>query len=159
MNSNGVRKSNQDLSLISELKVIWDQYGHYPCVRRIFGNALADGQITPMELNQIRATIGMALVKDVGGWEAFLKTKPDPKWVGEIEQIKERFEPGSEPAKALEHILSDGVVTKEEMNLLRSICQSARVEQSMGPKVRVPTPKAPQPYMEGRVKRKDEEED
>lgn len=119
------KKAPADLQIIAELKDIWSRYSAYPQVRSSLKQALADGQVTERELLDVRASIDLALALEAARQEGGTSglTAEDK---AQIEQIREEFSAGSEPALALNDALKDGQISPEERLRLRSIVRQAK---------------------------------
>lgn len=104
-----------DMQLISKLKSIWALYHNEPSVREAMRLALLDGQVTPSELSTIQASVAFALAECSCSQSAFAQNDNDPELFAEAMALRFEFSPGSEAALALAEILSDGKVTRFEI--------------------------------------------
>lgn len=148
-----------DLMLVGMLKALWTQYGHLPQVRQSFRLALNDGSVDPRELDAIKASIALALAHEMGGWGAFVATKPDPKLLAELEGALRMAQNNPEVSATVHEILQDGQVSEAEMKRLRQVLSDAVQLESRGPATRVRQPPPPRPDMPGRLPTKEDEDD
>ena len=120
---------------------MWTQYNHIPEVREAFRLALSDSSISPQEMTSIYTSIAHALTVQHGGLQAFRLEGPDPTVLCEIEEALEMF-PGN-PAldEFVETILSDGVVTSQELDSLRELVCGLSANEA--PPATKPRPLAP----------------
>lgn len=146
-----------DLSITRELKALWAQYGHHPSVRYAFKLALADSQVTPLELLAIHASIARAVVDHIGGWAAFLLSNPDSKLIAELEAAMKQHDPAL--TIKIGDILKDSVVTHEELMELRTMVAQSMAVEACGPSVRVKIPSPSRPSMPWKTLKNTSEDD
>lgn len=151
--------SKDDMLIVAMLKGMWTQYGHLPKVRAAFRLALADGQVAADELMGIQAAIAHALAQEMGGWEAFKATGPDPRMRAELEDAMERGSKHPEVATIISAILADGEINPEELALLRRTLADAMSMDYRSPVTRVRMPTPPRPNMPGRSPHTKDDED
>lgn len=119
--ANAAQIDNQhpDMLIIAKIKQLWSSHGGDPSVRAALTQALQDGQVTPTELVAIQASAAYAVAQKTKSAEAFNKVDDDPNLMQEALDIKEKLDPKSLAALALDEILRDGKVTKQEINAFR----------------------------------------
>jgi len=108
-----------DMLIIAKLKHIWSTHGNDPNVRAALTQALQDGQVTSTELFSIQASAAYAVAQQTKSAEAFSKVDDDPMLMQEAIAIKEKLDPNSLASLALDEILREGKVTKQEINAFR----------------------------------------
>lgn len=118
---NSAQGANQhpDMLIIAKIKQLWNAHAGDPSVRAALTQALQDGQVTPTELIAIQASAAYAVAQKTKSAEAFNKVEDDPKLMQDALDIKEKLDPKSLAAIALNEILRDGKVTQQEINAFR----------------------------------------
>lgn len=107
--------SQEDVAIVAMLKAIWKEHKGDPGVACAIRDALSDGQVSAEEARAIEASAAFAVAKKTRDAKAFDQVDNDPHLLAEAIYLKNILDPESLASCALDLILQDGKVTREEM--------------------------------------------
>ena len=110
-----IQGNKEDVAIITLLKNVWSQHRDDPDVVAALKSALDRGIVTPEEVQKIEASAAFAVAKKTQNAQSFEKVEEDPKLLAEAIYLKKILDPSCLASLALDDILKDGKVTKEEM--------------------------------------------
>lgn len=104
-----------DVAIVALLKSVWTQHHDDPDVVEALKHALKDGMVNREEAKRIEASAAYAVARKTKNAKAFAKVEEDPKLLAEAIYLKKILDPNCLAAMALDDMLKDGKVTREEM--------------------------------------------
>jgi hypothetical protein len=123
--------NSEDMAIIAMLKAVWRQHKGDAGVVHAMREALSDGQVTAEEARIIEASAAFAVAKEAKNSQAFEQVENDPKLLEEAMHLKQIIDPECLAAVALENILKDGKVTRQEMQAFSKAYMSPNDKQKL----------------------------